>query len=131
MDTEFFAYRKLIAYQKGRELVKFIYHLTKQFPPEERFALSNQIQRAAVSVTSNIAEAMGRYSDKDKLHFIEFSYGSLLEVMSQMEVAFDLEYISINDFTEVEQRITDICRMLSGLRKTYGGRLQTPVSGND
>ena len=124
MDTEFFAYRKLIAYQKGRELVRLIYQLTKQFPPEEKFALSNQIQRAAVSITSNIAEAMGRYSDKDKLHFIEFSYGSLLEVMSQIEVAYDLGYINNNDFSEVEQRITDICRMLSGLRKTYGCRLQ-------
>ena len=74
---------------------------------------------------------MGRYSDKDKLHFIEFSYGSLLEVMSQMEVAFDLGYISINEFTEVEQRVTDICRMLSGLRKTYGGRLQAVTGGTE
>ena len=127
MDAEFFAYRKLIAYQKGRELVKFIYQLTQKFPLEEKFALSNQIQRAAVSVTSNIAEAMGRYSDKDKLHFIEFSYGSLLEIMSQIEVAYDLGYINNNDFSEVEQRIINICRMLSGLRKTYGGRLQAPA----
>lgn len=124
MDSEFFAYRKLIVYQKGRELVKIIYQLTKQFPTEERYALSNQIQRAAVSITSNIAEAMGRYSDKDKLHFIEFSYGSLLEVMSQLEVALDLEYINTNEFSEVEQRINVICRMLSGLRKTYSVRAQ-------
>ena len=123
MANEPFSYRRLVVYQKGRELVRLIYSVTKKFPPEEKFALANQIQRAAVSVTSNIAEAMGRYSDKDKLHFIEFSYGSLLEIMSQIEVAQDLEYININDYTEVEQRIADICRMLSGLRKTYSERI--------
>ena len=123
LANEPFSYRRLVVYQKGSELVRLIYSVTKKFPPEEKFALANQIQRAAVSVTSNIAEAMGRYSDKDKLHFIEFSYGSLLEIMSQIEVAQDLEYININDYTEVEQRIADICRMLSGLRKTYSERI--------
>lgn len=123
MNEDLFAYRKLIVYQKARELVKYIYQLTKLFPSEERYALANQLQRAAVSITSNIAEAMGRYSDKDKLHFLEFSYGSLLETMSQIEVSFDLGYINSNQINEVEQRVIEICKMLSGLRKTYSNRL--------
>jgi len=122
-DNPTFAYRKLIVYQKARELVKFIYQITKEFPVEEKFALTNQIQRAAVSITSNIAEAMGRYSDKDKLHFIEFSYGSLLEVMSQMEISLDLGYIDNDTFINIEQRVYEISRMMSGLRTTYLERI--------
>ena len=66
---------------------------------------------------------MGRVSEKDKLHFIEFAFGSLYETMSQIEIAFDLEYITQEEYNNVENQVTQIARMLSGLRKTYLGRI--------
>ena len=85
--------------------------------------LCDQIRRAAVSITSNIAEGMGRVSEKDKLHFIEFAFGSLYETMSQIEIALDLEYINEEEYNNVENQVTQIARMLSGLRKTYLSRI--------
>ena len=99
---EFFGYRNLVAYIKAREVVRNVYRLVKQFPKEEQFALSSQMRRAAVSITSNIAEGMTRYSNKDKVHFLEISYGSLMEIMSQLEVAEDQNYISHNEFLNME-----------------------------
>ena len=95
---EFFGYRNLVAYEKAREVVRRVYHVTKSFPKDEVFALSSQMRRAAVSITSNIAEGMTRYSIKDKVHFLEIAYGSLMEVMSQMEVAEDQKYITTAEF---------------------------------
>ena len=89
---EFFGYRKLVAYVKACEVRRNVYRLVKCFPKEEQFALSSQLRRASVSITSNIAEGMTRYSNKDKIHFLEISFGSLMEVMSQLEVALDEGY---------------------------------------
>ena len=72
---EIFGYRKLIAYQKAKEVVKRTYKLLKKFPDEERFAMCDQLRRASVSVTSNIAEGVNRFSIKEKAHFIEIAYG--------------------------------------------------------
>ena len=105
------------------DYVKTLYLLMKKFPAEEKYALCDQIRRAAVSITSNIAEGMGRVSEKDKLHFIEFAFGSLYETMSQIEIALDLEYITQEEYNDVENQVTQIARMLSGLRKTYLGRI--------
>ena len=94
---EIFGYRKLIAYQKAKEIVKRTYKLLKKFPVEERYAMCDQLRRAVLSITSNIAEGVNRFSVKDKAHFIEIAYGSLMEVSSQIEIAEELEYISINE----------------------------------
>ncbi len=123
MDEGLFSCRKLVVYQHSRRYVKTLYLLMKKFPAEEKYALCDQIRRAAVSITSNIAEGMGRVSEKDKLHFIEFAFGSLYETMSQIEIALDLEYITQEEYNDVENQVTQIARMLSGLRKTYLGRI--------
>ena len=94
---EIFGYRKLIAYQKAKEIVKRTYKLLKKFPVEERYAMCDQLRRAVLSITSNIAEGVNRFSVKDKAHFIEIAYGSLMEVSSQIEIAEELEYISTED----------------------------------
>lgn len=117
--VENFAYRRLVVYQHSRKYVKTIYALTRSFPKDELFALTNQLRRAAVSITSNIAEAMGRYSDKDKLHFLEFAFGSLYETMSQIEIALDLDYINEEQYNDIETQVTNISKMLSGLRQSY------------
>ena len=100
-----------------------IYRVVKQFPSEERYALSDQLRRASVSVTSNIAEGTGRQSLKDQAHFIELAYGSLMEVMSQLDVALDLEYIDINKHGELESLIVEEARILSGYRASLLSKL--------
>ena len=116
---EVFGYRKLIAYQKAKEVVKHTYKLLKKFPAEERYALSDQLRRASVSITSNIAEGINRYSVKDKSHFIEMSYGSLMEVSSQFEIAEELGYITAEERLSMDQLIEEVARLLSGLQKTF------------
>ena len=116
---EVFGYRKLVAYQKAKEVVKRTYKLLKKFPAEERYAMCDQLRRASVSITSNIAEGVNRYSVKDKSHFIEMSYGSLMEVSSQMEIAEELGYITSAERLSMDQLIEEVARLLSGLQKTY------------
>lgn len=116
---EVFGYRRLIAYQKAKEVVKKSYKLLKRFPAEERYALSDQLRRSSVSITSNIAEGINRYSVKDKFHFIEIAYGSLMEVSSQFEIAEDLGYITSEDRLSMDQQIEEVARLLSGLQNSY------------
>ena len=112
-----FYYRKLDVYHLSKKMVADIYQITKTFPPSELYGLTNQIQRAAISVPSNIAEGMGRFAIKERLHFIEIAYGSLMEVMCQLEIAELLNYISNETTTLLEKDITNIAKMLSGLRR--------------
>ena len=116
---EIFGYRKLIAYQKAKEVVKRTYKLLKKFPAEERYAMCDQLRRASLSVTSNIAEGVNRFSIKDKAYFIEIAYGSLMEVSSQFEIAEELEYITTNDRLNMDQLIEETARLLSGLLNSY------------
>ena len=116
---EFFGYRKLVAYVKACEVRRNVYRLVKRFPKEEQFALSSQLRRASVSITSNIAEGMTRYSNKDKIHFLEISFGSLMEVMSQLEVALDEGYIDGNEFASMETIVAETARVISGLQNSF------------
>ena len=116
---EVFGYRKLIAYQKAKEVVKRTYKLLKKFPAEERFAMCDQLRRASVSITSNIAEGINRFSVKDKAHFIEMAYGSLMEVSSQFEIAEELGYITTEDRMSMDNLIEEDARLLSGLLNSY------------
>ena len=116
---EIFGYRKLIAYQKAKEVVKRTYKLLKKFPGEEKFAMCDQLRRASVSITSNIAEGVNRFSVKDKARFIEIAYGSLMEVSSQFEIAEELGYITAADRLSIDQLIEEDARLLSGLLNSY------------
>lgn len=116
---EVFGYRKLIAYQKAKEVVKRTYKLLKKFPVEERYAMCDQLRRAAVSITSNIAEGVNRYSVKDKSHFIEVAFGSLMEVSSQFEIAEELGYITTEDRMSMDELVKEDARLLSGLQSSY------------
>ena len=113
---ELFSYRNLQAYQSSKQLVTDIYSLLKHFPKEETYSLCDQLRRAVVSIPSNIAEGMGRVSLKEQIHFIEIAFGSLYEVMCQVEIAKDLGYITDLKFVEIERSVTSIAKMLSGLR---------------
>lgn len=116
---EVFGYRNLIAYQKAKEVVKRTYKLLKKFPAEERYAMCDQLRRASVSITSNIAEGINRFSVKDKAHFIEMAFGSLMEVSSQFEIAEELGYITVEDRMSMDELIKEEARLLSGLQNSY------------
>lgn len=112
-----FQYKKLIVWQKAMQFVQMVYALVKKFPPEEKFALTDQIRRAAVSVPSNIAEGCGRTSNRDYAHFLAIARGSLYETMTQLELAQSFGYIDA--IGEIEMRADEISRMLTSLMKKY------------
>lgn len=116
---DYLGYRKLDVYNKAQEVVKAVYVLLRKFPKEEQFALCSQLRRAAVSITSNIAEGVTRYSYKDKIHFLEISYGSLMEVMSQLETAYAIGYIEQADLHNIELLVIQVARLLTSLQYSY------------
>ena len=128
MSFETFSYRKLDAYQKAKEFVIYVYALLKQFPKEEQYALCDQLRRAAISIPSNIAEGMGRMSVKEQIHFIEIAFGSLNETMCQLELAYELNYISQDDLLASEDFTKEITRMLSRLRRIRLDKLTVPTA---
>jgi four helix bundle protein len=111
-----FVYHKLQVWHLAKDLVKEIYRVTKGFPAEEKFGLVSQINRAAISVASNIAEGSGRISRKDQAHFTQLAYGSLMEVACQMEISFDLGFIPENELSSVTKAICILSEKLSALR---------------
>ena len=125
MDEElYFPFEKLDVFRHARALVRSTYTLIEKFPYSERNGLSDQLRRAIVSVPSNIAEGLGRISDKEKIHFIEISYGSLMESLCQIQLARDLEYITEEDLLEKRKQIKATSKLLSGLRYSYLKKLQ-------
>ena len=116
-------YKQLEVYKESKTLVKMLYTLLRKFPKEEQYALCDQLRRAVISVPSNVAEGLGRYSVKEQVHFIEIAYGSLREVDCQLDVACDLEYITDEEVKAVEEIIEHLSALLSGLRSK---RLTTP-----
>jgi len=111
-----YSYKNLDAYKQAKILVKAVYTLLRKFPKEEQYALCDQLRRAVISVPSNIAEGSGRTSMKDQAHFIEMSYGSLMEVSCQIDIAHDLNYITQEEMMGIEQQIKIVAALLSGLR---------------
>lgn len=121
-----FGFRDLRVYQTSKEFVKTIYGLLSTYPPNEQYALCDQLRRASVSVPSNIAEGMSRLSDKEKAHFIEISYGSLMEVLCQMEISKELNYVTEEQMKDIENQITIIAKQLSKLRTTLSNSSLNP-----
>mgnify|MGYP002622973242 CR=1 FL=1 len=111
-------FRKLNVYKNSKELTKYIYHLLKSFPIEENFALCSQIRRAVTSVPINIAEGFGRFSSKEKARFIEIAYGSLTELSCELEISYELDYITKEQYEEAERQITIIAKQLSKLHQS-------------
>ena len=109
------SFRNLNAYIKAKELVSMIYALIKKFPKEEQYALCDQLRRAVISIPSNIAEGSGRLTTKDQSHFYSIAYGSLMEILAQLDVACDLGYITKEEFQHLEALIDVEAKILTGL----------------
>jgi four helix bundle protein len=108
-------YRDLIVWQRGIKLTKEIYRITGKFPEREMFGLSNQLRRASVSIPSNIAEGQGRQHRKEFIQFLYIALGSLGEVDTQLVLAAELGYITIEETAPVVKEIGEIRKMLYGL----------------
>ena len=119
-----FSFFDLRVYKESKELVKSVYRLLEKFPKYETYALGDQLRRAVVSVSSNIAEGSGRFSIKEKIHFIEIAYGSLTECLCQLDITHDLEYITDEEFNNEKERINIIGKQLSGLRSSCQKQLE-------
>ncbi len=113
-----FGFEKLEVWQKSIELSDAVYSFTRNFPADERFGLTSQLRRSAISISSNIAEGSGRGSNPDFARFVEISYGSLMELVTQTAIAKRQGLLSQTDYDQTYQRSEQIARMLSGLRSS-------------
>jgi four helix bundle protein len=117
-ETYSFSFERMIAWKESRLLVKTIYQITSQFPKEELYSLTNQIRRAAISTSSNLAEGAGRHSSKDQAHFYQIAYSSLMELMNQLYTSLDLNYIDEPTLSKLKKHILAISYLINKLRKS-------------
>lgn len=113
-------YKDLIVWQKAMELVNAVYDATDGFPKRETYSLTDQIHRAAVSIPSNIAEGQAHYSNREFLHFLRHSRGSLAELETQVLIAQRRNYLSDPESAELLKRADEAGRILSGLVNSLG-----------
>ncbi len=112
-----YSFEKLEVWKESVRLVKLIYTITLQFPKEERFGLVSQLRRASVSIASNLAEGTSRITDKDKAHFTTISFSSAMEVLNQLILSKELDFISEKEYLELRKMISKITNMLNSLRR--------------
>ena len=118
-----FSYRDLSVWQLAMNLTEAVYAVTRTFPQIELYALANQLQRAAVSIPSNIAEGHARNTTRDYLRFVSIAMGSLAEIETQIELAARLNYLGIEQRDALFTTTDELGRMLQGLRKSLQSKL--------
>ena len=116
-----FNYEKLEVWKNAIALADLIYSITRDFPPEGRFGLTNQMRRAAVSISANIAEGSSRISRVDFARFIEIATGSAFEVVSHVYIARNQGFLSESNFQAIYEASTELGKMSSGLRRSLLG----------
>lgn len=118
-----YSFEKLEVWQLSRKMVREIYDLTGIFPVEEKFNLVNQMRRASVSVSSNIAEGSSRSSLKDQVRFLEIAYGSLMELYTQVVISKDLAFINEEQCDVAGMLIREISNKINALQRAHKERL--------
>ena len=108
-------FKDLVVWQKAVEMVAEVYKLTDSFPKREVYSLTDQIRRAAVSVPSNIAEGQGHHNNREFLHFLRHSSGSLAELETQLHIAGRLGYTDAASAARILERVHEVGRILNGL----------------
>lgn len=117
-----YSFENLKVWQESIKLGFIIYKTTSKYPNEERYGIVSQMTRAVISVSSNIAEGTSKQSFKDQLRFIEISYGSLMELLSQIIISKELSYISDKEYSMLREQIETVSKLLSGYRKSLINR---------
>ena len=121
-------YRELKVWQRSYKLRLEIYKITKRFPNEQRYGLTSQIRRAAVSVPSNIAEGYGRKTTPEYIRFLYIAYGSNCEMETQILLSGDLGYIETGKLEILQEGIGEVERMLKGLIKSLERKPLDPLN---
>jgi four helix bundle protein len=116
-------HKDLTVWQESIKLVTLIYKMTNSFPKEELYALTSQIRRSAISIPSNISEGAARESNKEFLRFLYISQGSISELDTQLLIANNLYFLSKEDYIQIDEKITEIRKMLAGLIKFRKGKV--------
>lgn len=116
--SEVKTYKDLLIWQKGIEIVKETYLLCEEIPKDEIFGLQSQIKKSSISIPSNIAEGWGRNYTKNYLQFLKYSRGSLLELETQIIIAKELNFISTESFSKIQNLITEESKMLNAFIKS-------------
>jgi four helix bundle protein len=111
-----YSFEKLEVWNESKEFTKLIYTLTLNFPDSEKFGLVSQLRRASVSICSNIAEGSARKSFKDKAHFTTLAFSSTVEVLNQLILSFELDFITEIEYLRLRQDIESVTNKLNGLR---------------
>ncbi len=114
----FKSYRDLEVWQKAMDLVVNCYQITKRFPKSEIYGLASQMQRAAVSIPTNIAEGRERQHTRDFLQYLSIDYGSLAELETLVQIAEHLNYLDGNQLKQILDKTAEVGRMLNGLRRS-------------
>ena len=119
-----FYYRKLDAYHLSKQYVIQVYQLLRGYPEYERFALCDQLRRAVISIPSNIAEGAGRMAIKESIHFYDIAYWSLTESLCQLEISKDLNYINVEQFSQLEDIASRISMTLIALKRSLQDKIK-------
>ena len=119
--SHLFSFEKLQVWQETRLLSKLIYQTTESYPKSEIFGITSQMRRAAISISSNIAEGSGRTSKKDQAHFYQMAYSSGLELLNQLILSLDLGYIMEQQYIAMRLRMESISNKINALRKSCIG----------
>jgi len=123
MKSTIKGYQDLQVWKRARFFFKQIHILTRAFPKEELFCLTQQMRRSALSIPSNLAEGHLRHGTKDYIHFVSIAIGSAAELETQLLLAFDLEYVTKTAFAPYLDEIDQIQKMLHGLRQSLKSKL--------
>lgn len=118
-------YRKLIVYQKAKELLLFTYKITKSFPKAELYVLLPQMRRAALSIPANIVEGYTKHSRRDFARFLDISLGSAGELGLFLEISLDLGYINTEEFKKADGLLTEVKKLLYSFRRTLKGGVKS------
>lgn len=119
------SFKELTVWQKSYKLCLEIYRLTKIFPDDERYGLTSQMRRAAVSVSSNIAEGYGRKTTPEYIHSLYITYGSICELETQILLSIDLNYINPDNMRKVQDDLNEVERMIKALIKSLESKGST------
>ena len=117
-------FKKLNVWIKSKELCLFVYNITKKYPKEELYGIVSQIRRAVVSIPSNIAEGYAKSSIKENLRFVEIAYGSYYELITQIEISKDVNFISDNDYNNLLSLINEVGKLLYGYKKSMLSKIE-------
>ncbi|MCQ2294780.1 MAG: four helix bundle protein [Bacteroidales bacterium] len=123
-DVHTYSFEHLQMFQTARTLAKDVYQILPYYPKFEQYALCDQLRRASISISSNIAEGSSRSSAKEQLHFIEIAHGSLMEIYAQILLSLDLNYIDLKTFDRINNLISTESKLLSGYRKSLIIKIQ-------